>query len=130
MAETDIEELVSRWMAFQQAFIAHPDAPVSPELDEASDEVLHMPFDAPEKTWRFIEAVIARSSDERILGILAAGPIEDLLSQHGEEFVDRVEVLARRNQKFCSLLQGVWRGTMSDEVWERVQKLHTGRLGH
>jgi len=54
--------------------------------------------------------------------VLAAGPLEQVLSNHGGEIIDRVETLARQDPSFSSLLGGVWQNAMSDSVWERVQK--------
>ena len=53
---------------------------------------------------------------------LAAGPLEDLLSDHGEEVIDRIETEARKNPDFNLLLGGVWQGGMSEQIWERVQR--------
>jgi len=75
----------------------------------------------PEKGWK---AILAALEDPRIevhLGTLAAGPLEDLLSKHGENFIDRVEIEAKSNPKFARLLGGVWRYQMTEEVWNRVQ---------
>ena len=53
---------------------------------------------------------------------LAAGPLEDLLAQHGAEVIDRVVLEARRSPAFNLLLGGVWQNQMTDEVWSKVQK--------
>ena len=58
-----------------------------------------------------------------MIAVLAAGPLEDLLAKRGEDFIDRVEELARKDPKFNDLLGGVWRNTMTDEVWQRVQAI-------
>lgn len=52
---------------------------------------------------------------------LAAGPLEDLLSDHGAELIEKVETEARRNPSFNLLLGGVWEGGMTKEIWGRVQ---------
>jgi hypothetical protein len=54
------------------------------------------------------------------VGLLAAGPLENLPSYHGDVFMDRVEVLAHSNPRFAFLLGGVWRFQMSEENWNRV----------
>lgn len=75
----------------------------------------------PEYAWT---AILAAVSDERCapyLGTLAAGPMEDLLSGHGAQFIDRVEAQARSDPQFAMFLGGVWRFQMADEVWARVQ---------
>ncbi|WP_310446095.1 DUF6869 domain-containing protein [Thiobacillus sp.] len=52
---------------------------------------------------------------------LAAGPLEDLLSDHGRDLIEQVETEARRNPNFNLLLGGVWQGGMSEEIWARIQ---------
>lgn len=47
--------------------------------------------------------------------------MENLLSYHGADFIDRVEAQARSNPQFAYFLGGVWRDEMTDEVWARVQ---------
>lgn len=47
--------------------------------------------------------------------------MEDLLSGHGAQFIDRVEAQARSDPQFAMFLGGVWRFQMADEVWARVQ---------
>ena len=75
----------------------------------------------PEHAW---QAIVAAARDPRLepyFGVLAAGPLEDLLSQRGPIFIDRVEAEARANDKFAYLLGGVWKFEMSDDIWSRVQ---------
>ena len=75
----------------------------------------------PEHAWSAILAALEDPRMEASLGVLAAGPLEDLLSLHGERFISRVEDAARSNPMFAWLLGGVWRHTMTDAVWSRVQ---------
>jgi len=53
---------------------------------------------------------------------VAAGPLEVLLSEHGPDFIDRVETEAAHNNRFREALTLVWRLEMTDDVWTRVQK--------
>lgn len=77
--------------------------------------------DYPELAWQAILSALEQPRMQPHLGKLAAGPLEDLLSVHGERFIERVEELARSNPKFAWLLGGVWRYTMSEAIWSRVQ---------
>ena len=52
--------------------------------------------------------------------MLAAGPLEDVLTEHGPAIIDEVERRAGRNAKFRHLLGGVWEGGIPGEIWERV----------
>jgi hypothetical protein len=75
----------------------------------------------PEHAWKTILAVVADSRAKPFLGTLAAGPMEDLLSYHGEAFIDKVEAEARNNPEFAWMLGGTWQFQMSEEIWARVQ---------
>jgi hypothetical protein len=46
--------------------------------------------------------------DDLVLSNVAAGPLEDLLTKHGEAVLDHVEELARRDPNFRRCLTGVW----------------------
>jgi len=61
------------------------------------------------------------SEAQEVCGVLAAGPLEDLLSIDGEQFIERCEDLARRDRRMAWLLGGVWQFEMTDEIWNRVQ---------
>jgi len=62
----------------------------------------------PEDCWRAILEVLSKQPPESVLGLLAAGPLEDLIHLHGTRFVDRIELLARQKPAFRELLRGVW----------------------
>ena len=73
-----------------------------------------------EAVWRFIVKVVARRPSEWALGVLAAGPIEDLIGEFGDDFIGRIERMAQRDPVFRQTLHGVWRTTSSEDVWARV----------
>src|SRR5882672_11112318 len=73
----------------------------------------------PESAWEAVLAVLAATTNEYTLSNLAAGPLEDLLNQHGGTFIDRIEKLARSDPRFQELLCGVWRAS-TPEIWRRV----------
>jgi hypothetical protein len=43
------------------------------------------------------------------------------MGKRGEQFIDRVEIMARFDPSFAKALGGVWQNGMSDEVWARLQ---------
>ena len=75
----------------------------------------------PEEAWRVIEAIRHTNGTDLILGNLGAGPLEDLLAKHGDQFIDRVEDLARRDAQFRKLLGAVWQNTISEKAWSRIR---------
>jgi hypothetical protein len=84
-------------------------------------------FDActeePEIAWLAILEISRRNLTDEQKSLLAAGPLETLLSWHGSDFIDRVESEAKSNSKFNDLLGGVWQHDMPDEIWDRIQKV-------
>lgn len=112
-------ELVEAWIAFQEAWSedsgdSDPKFWAVEKFEELSDK-------EPELCWSLILAVLDRKPSEKVTGMLAAGPLEDLLGSHGEQLIERVEERARNDPAFRHLLGGVWQGGMSDEIWTRVQ---------
>jgi hypothetical protein len=79
----------------------------------------------PEEIWQVILAVLDRTPSDIVLGNLAAGPLEDLVKHVGDQFVDRIELDARRSPAFRTLLGGVWRSG-SDSDWSRIEKARGG----
>lgn len=115
-------DLLNEWLKWAQ-WSADPDRDASQSGDLIGfDEFDWVVRERPEQAW---QAIVTASLDPRVephFGVLAAGPLEDLLSQHGPNFIDRVEAEARSNPKFAFLLGGVWRLGMTDDVWARVQQ--------
>ncbi len=74
-----------------------------------------------EDAWTTILEILARKPSAQVLGILAAGPLEDLIEEWGTLFIERIELESRQNPEFRHLLGGVWRSGTS-VVWERVEK--------
>jgi hypothetical protein len=84
---------------------------------ERLHELIHQ---EPETAWRVIQ-IIRREGSDLVLANLAAGPLEDLLVAHGEQFIDRVEALARQDKQFKKLLGATWQNAMSPGLWKRVK---------
>lgn len=64
--------------------------------------------DYPELAWQAIVTALQQPRMDAHVGLLAAGPLEDLLSRHGPAFIYRVEARARVDSKFAWVLGGVW----------------------
>jgi hypothetical protein len=75
----------------------------------------------PEKAWTTILLIWSMDQSQRTMQNLSAGPIEDLLSNHGPRMIEKVEAQARLDSSFAKLLGGVWKLNMTDEVWARLQ---------
>ncbi len=99
------------------------DPVVKAEYEWACMEPVDDARENPERAWQCILYALDSPECAKHFGVLAAGPLEDLLSYHGPAFIDRVEALARVNPKFASLLGGVWKFQMLDEIWDRVRQV-------
>ena len=76
----------------------------------------------PELAWKLLLNILSLDINQRAIGLLAAGPLEDLLSDHGPQLIDRIEKEAKTNDSFKYALTGVWQGGMDDNIWRRVQE--------
>jgi|ERR1700741_2337720 len=121
MDETELDKIVTAWIAAEQA------KPGSPEHETnwwAVSEVIDWATEGDgDRLWQFILGIYKRDLPDNLIAVLAAGPLEDLLAKRGPDFIDRIEELARRDPKFNHQLGGVWRNTMTEEVWQRVQSI-------
>ena len=89
-----------------------------------------LPREDPELCLESTIKVLGRidgSSPNRLLAVLAAGPLEDLLAENGGVVVEQVEVLARRSPEFRFLLNGVWDSTIKPEVLSKLAKYRNQR---
>ncbi|WP_353226572.1 DUF6869 domain-containing protein [Novosphingobium sp.] len=93
--------------------------------------MLELSEEQPEFAWAVIKHVISqystgdllidyRTEAQMVIGLVAAGPIEDLLQHHGPEFIDRIETEARSDLRVRWALRGMYQ-TTTDEIWDRVQ---------
>ena len=77
----------------------------------------------PEIAWAAILAILSKDLTEEQRGLLAAGPLETLLSWHGEAVIDRVVKEGENNNRFNYLLGGLWPGRIPEQVWRRIEKV-------
>lgn len=119
MDELELNRVVDAWIAGHEAEDGTPERQRNWwAVSQVMDWVLDGEADL---LWAFILIAYKRNISDRVISVLAAGPLEDLLAKHGGRFIERVEQLARQDATFNYLLGGVWQNTMSGEVWERVQ---------
>ncbi|HZH30488.1 MAG TPA: hypothetical protein VEY11_06970 [Pyrinomonadaceae bacterium] len=119
MEDAELRTVVDAWIAATEAERGTPE-----EQSNwwAISEVINWQLEGEaELLWRLVLAAYRRELSDKVLASLAAGPLEDLLSDFGPAYIDRVEELARKDPRFNWLLGGVWRLSMTDEVWARVQ---------
>ena len=95
--------------------------------------MLHLVEDNPSTAWEIIKFLIehyeeadyyatTKTDAQTVIGLLAAGPLEDLLSGHGPAFIEEVERNASQDRRWAWALGGVWQFQMNEDIWKRVQR--------
>jgi hypothetical protein len=124
MIEKSDNEIVDAYIALQHS----PEG--SPENDNlfwSFEEMLEIVGQEPDRALRIILAILAKDDNAKVVQNLAAGPLEDLLSGYGEEMIGKIENEARENPKFAHLLGGVWRNSIGENIWRKVELLRDRR---
>lgn len=123
------EQIASDWIAF-----ARDDANKAPDDVFTRGWALYdLVEDAPSTAWIVMKIVVAHYSEndlyslvrteaQRVVGNLAAGPLENLLSAHGSLFIDAAEAEARSDRRMAWTLGGVWQSNIPDAIWARLQR--------
>jgi hypothetical protein len=89
----------------------------------ACDRMMDLVLSDPETAWQVIDLIWRLDQSDKTLAYLAAGPVEDLLASHGEAFIDRITLLARREPTFRKLLGAVWRSGIHEPVWQKLKSI-------
>jgi hypothetical protein len=115
-----VPALVDDWLEWC-AWISDPKNESAADCPTGQLDFIEAVVSHPERAWEAILKLVEDSRARQFLGYLAAGPVEDLLSLHGAQFIARIEAAARPNSIFAGMLDGVWQCSMPDEIWSRVQ---------
>lgn len=122
MVNEEVIKLANAWIKLTK--LAWEVGYTSPKVDElywASEEMIDLVSKNPYVAWDVILTILKIDESIIIMANLSAGPLEDLLAYHGEDFIVLVETEARKNPMFAILLGGVWKNGMKEDVWNRVQ---------
>lgn len=72
--------------------------------------------DDPERGLSYVALAMATYDDREFLGVMAAGPLEDLLQDPTPELLDRIVAEARKTPRFRWMLSGVWLHAIAERV--------------
>jgi len=119
MTNTEITRIADNWITLRSN-----DAFSDSELD------LELPFNQPDVCLDVILNILEKIDaipENKVFDILAAGPLEDLLHEHGNAIIDKVEILAKTNPKFRKLLNGVWDSELEHSIKDKLAKYMVDR---
>lgn len=118
MDEKELDTLVRAWVELHHT----PD--ICPDYEGnvwVLESISNITIQDPELLWRFIKKILLCDVNEYILANLAAGPLEDLMVYHGDDFIERVEKLANTDKIFRRTLGGVWKSSIPEHIWNRIR---------
>lgn len=126
MTTAELADWATAYIRYQE----RAEGPVSEDdpLFWAVDQFFTFSDENPELCWHAIIEILSRQPCEKVLGMLAAGPLEDLIEFHGPVYIDRIEAAARNDPGFRQLLTGVWESS-TPEIWCRVVTARSGVAG-
>lgn len=75
--------------------------------EAAWDEMSELVDSEPERAWHVIQLLIGAAPDYGVLSAVAAGPLEDLIDQHGDAFMPRIAEKAKTSARLRICLRGV-----------------------
>lgn len=116
----EIKEVAKAWVEMWDIDI---DAPERKQYEWVDDYEYEVVYEKPDQALDLVLEILKQPISNKTKEVLAAGPLEQVLAVHGSKIIQRVEQLAKTNQKFANLLGGVWQNDMSEEVWKRIQKV-------
>ncbi len=116
----DIENIAKAWIKMWSFEI---DDPKRDDFDWVDDMEYQFVYMEPENALDLVLTILKLKPNIETIEALAAGPLEEVLAQHGPSIIERVEEEVKSNQSFAKLLGGVWKNAMSPDVWARVQNV-------
>ena len=111
----NLQELATEWIEAQKLESKENQTANPPAIDA----VIALSIDSPEECWMLILEILSRKNlDEDVIDSLGAGPLEDLISDNGEAFFERIKAEVNNNEELASAMKYVW---LSEEVRPSVQ---------
>ena len=89
----------------------------------AWDAVNRLCHEAPLDAWPIILRLVELADDDKLLGDIGAGPLEDLLKKHGALLLTHVESRAASDTQFRKALSSVWLSDRESDVAKRLLDL-------
>jgi hypothetical protein len=83
----------------------------------AHDELADLCESKPQDAWEVIVALVEAANSEPLLEAIGAGPLQDLMALHGEDYIARVEQEAAGNARFRRAMAGAWLDADDTPVW-------------
>lgn len=110
-----VKELADMWIEYH-----HTD---DDDLFQAVTKLERMIESDEERAWRVILTILKKDNSAAIMANLAAGPMEDILVQHGDVLMERVQAKFEKDPDFKKVITDVWQSGMPEDVWLKIVAL-------
>jgi len=120
MTKAELDSVAEGWIRYQ---LAAEGSTEQAENWQSVSTVFDIRAGDPNLLWQLILTIHSRNQSDAVRGVLSAGLVEDLLAYHGTAFIEVIEQQANHDPGFGSLLRGVYRRSMSDDLWRRVTEI-------
>ena len=113
----DASKLAAAWLTYCQRFDEIDHVAVADKYMWAYECLFERIYNAPETAFEVLHTLIQQAKTKAEASSIAAGPLEDIISKHGETFIDRIEIHARQSLRFRYILSGVWPDKNNTDIY-------------
>ena len=117
---SDHADLAGEYLAYGESV---EDGGLDNSRQWAFDEMNRLVRQDPEAAWPVIVEIVRRSVNDRMLGFVAAGPLEDLIRLHAATFIDRIEAAAKDDEQFRKAVSGAWVDELPGDIEQRLTRV-------
>ena len=89
----------------------------------AEDEIARLVRTRPAMAWPIVRQLVHDAPDDSTRFYVAAGPLEDIVKEFGNELWNEIECEARQNRRFLEALSGIYLDISYGSIYERWRKL-------
>lgn len=120
---SELRQLATAWAASQEIESERTEAQWAPIF------AVHELLERPEDLWEFILVAEPICTSDAAFAMLGTGPLEDLIQEYGEAFVERIECQAKESPRFAQLFGHVWVPAGQDPITTRYLALGCTAVG-
>lgn len=124
-----VDRMADRYLAYIRAWDGeHPPRDDHPDAWTA-DVFFELTQAHPVLGLAATAAAIAACETPEDVAFVSAGPLEDLIADHGAALIDEIEARAVGAPRFAYALTGVWQRDMPPLLWARIEAARRGVPG-
>ena len=104
------------------AYAAHYEGEWPAKYADDFTEIITCHWDDPDKALAYVILAAARTDDAAFIGMMACGPLENILCKPSSEMLDRIVAEARKSARFRWLLSHPFKVAVSSNSWDAIKE--------